>query len=143
MLTLETEFALNLAELYNNTLEDLCLMLNLSVHLHEQYRKKIIEELRDEINASKEYVQEMYKNMPSLIDQIKPMKDGRRIILSTKKLILQMERDGEINQLVKEEFVSLMMLQEAKINNAGLGLEEIEIKEILHRNWIFECLSAE
>lgn len=63
--------------------------------------------------------------------------------MSTKKLVKQMERDGEINQLARNEFVTLLDLQEAKINNAGLGLEEIEIQEIVHRNWIFECLSGD
>lgn len=43
MVVLETEFALNLATLYNDTLEDLILMLNVSTQLHAQYRKKIIE----------------------------------------------------------------------------------------------------
>lgn len=52
MIALEMEFVLNITSLYNDTLEDLCLMLNLSDQLHSQYRKKIIEELRDEMNAA-------------------------------------------------------------------------------------------
>ncbi len=111
MIVLEMEFVFNLTTLYNDTLEDLCLMLNLSGHLNEQYRKKIVEELRDEMNAAKEYVQIVYKNMPYLMDQMKGMRDARRIILSTKQLVLQMERDGEINNLAKEEFISLLDLQ--------------------------------
>ena len=46
------------------------------------------------MNAAKQYMQKIYTTMPFLIDQMKAMRDGRRIILSTKKLVLQMERDG-------------------------------------------------
>jgi hypothetical protein len=42
------------------------------------------------MNAAQLYIQKIYTNMPTLIDQMKAMRDGRRIILSTKKLVLQM-----------------------------------------------------
>ena len=143
MVVLEMEFILNLITLYTETLEDICLMLNLSSHIHEHYRKKIVEELRDEIEAAKHYVMAVYRTMPNLLYQLKPMRDGRTIILSTKKMVLDLERDGKINGLTKEEYEMFLRFHDAKITNAGLGLETVEVEKVIQRNWIFECLTRE
>lgn len=66
----EIEFCLNLAQIYVESLQDLIMRLSMEGNhrYSAQCRKKIIEEMRDEIQSVQEYTLKIYQELPDTIN---------------------------------------------------------------------------
>lgn len=106
----EIEFSLNLAELYVEALQDLIMALNLGAQhrFSLEYRKKIIEEMRDEIQAVQEYTMLIYQELPDTSSEILNIRLARLILSDVSGILDDVAHFGELNEDGREEFLSVL-----------------------------------
>lgn len=72
-----------------------------------EYRKKIIEEMRDEILAVQEYTLRIYQELPDTSSEILNMRMARLIISDVSSSLHDSAQFGELNEDSREEFLAL------------------------------------